>query len=243
MRLPVVLNWSGGKDAALALYTLLNDPFYVAAYEVVLLLTAANAKTKRSSLHGIPSDLLAEQAKCLGIALEMMYIPDAGDLATYEQTMQDTTKRLLTRGIKHFAFGDIHLESVRTYREEKLNPLGITVLEPIWGFDSATIMQKFFDSGLQSMIMTANSKYLDEDFVGQVLSPDLIKRFPKDVDCCGENGEYHTFCFAGPIFKVPVPFEKQAVFLYEFHYKDEEGQPQVSQFWQLPLSVVAEVAS
>lgn len=239
MKQPVVLNWSGGKDAALALYTLLNDPFYVEKYEVVLLMTAANAKTKRSSLHGISSDLLAEQAKRIGIELEMMYIPDTGNLETYENTMKETTQRMLARGIKHFAFGDIHLESVKKYREENLNPLGIKVLEPIWGFDSEAIMQKFFASGLQSMIMTANSKYLDEHFVGQVLSPDLIKKFPEEVDCCGENGEYHTFCFDGPIFKSPVPFEKQAVFLNEYHYKDEEGLPQVSKFWQLPLSVVA----
>ena len=241
MRLPVVLNWSGGKDAALALYTLLNDPEYAEKYEVVLLMTAANAKTRRSSLHGIPSDLLAEQASCIGIELEMMYIPDKGNLETYENTMKDATQRLLDKGIKHFAFGDIHLESVRKYREGNLNPLGVTVLEPIWGFDSETILQRFFDSGLQSMLMTANAKYLDESFVGQVLSPELVESFPKDVDCCGENGEYHTFCFDGPIFKSAVPFEKEPVFLYEFPYTDEEGQAQVSKFWQLPIKLKSEI--
>ncbi len=237
MKQPIVFNWSGGKDSALALFTLLTDPIYTEKYEVVMLMTAANAKTKRSSLHGIPSDLLVEQAKCIGIELMIMYIPDNGDLSTYENTMLSTTQTLLAKGIKHFAFGDIHLESVKTYRETQLHPLGITVLEPLWGFTSENILQRFFTSGLQAIIMTANAELLDQNFIGKTLSPTVAASFPKTIDCCGENGEYHTFCFDGPIFKSAVPFKKHPVFLHEYHYTDLEDRPQISRYWQLPITI------
>ncbi len=240
MKIPVILNWSGGKDAALALYVLQNDPEYHAQYDVVGLLTAANAANRRSSLHGIPSDLLEEQARLLGLPLTIMYIPDNRDLVTYESSMSSTINAFLAQGITHFAFGDIHLESVKAYREKQLQPLGATLLEPLWGNSSAVMMQRYLASGLQAMIMTANADYLPQTVVGKIITQDLVDSLPETVDLCGENGEYHSFCFAGPIFKSPVLFKQEPVFLNEYHFNDEQGNPQVSRNWQLPLMMVGQ---
>ena len=233
-KIPVILNWSGGKDAALALHTLQNSPRY-SDYQVVGLLTAANAANKRSSLHGIPNDLLELQALHIGLPIEIMYIPDKRDLATYEACMKETINAFIKLGVKHFAFGDIHLEEVKNYREKNLQPMGATVIEPLWKNTSNEIIRRFLASGLKAMIMTGNSKYLDNTYLGQLVTQALIDRLPETVDQCGENGEYHSFCFDGPIFKSPVPFIQKEIFLNTYEFKDEAGNPQVSKHWQLPL--------
>ncbi len=237
MTLPIIMNWSGGKDSALALHRLLTDPLYTDQYHVVGLLTSSNQQTKKSSLHGIPSDLLAIQAQHIGLPIDIMYVPDKRDLATYEHTLQQTIRKYIDQGIYHFAFGDIHLDSVKNYRELQINPLGAHVIEPLWRSESPAIMARYLELGFKAITMALNAKVLDATFLGQLVDQTFITSLPDHVDCCGENGEYHTFCFDGPIFKSPVPFSRAETMLIEFPYQDEDNHPQISRSWQLPLRV------
>jgi uncharacterized protein (TIGR00290 family) len=190
-----VFNWSGGKDSALALYTVLQQK----QFEVVALLTTVNEETELSSMHAIPFSLLMKQAESIGIPLYPVFLPK--NLPVYEQRMLDAAQHFKAQGVEHFIFGDIYLSDVRKYREDRLHPLGIEVVEPIWNLDSTEVMQNFLDSGIRTKIIVTDASKLDRSFIGQDIDAALIERMPEDVDICGENGEYHTFAYAGALFK------------------------------------------
>lgn len=190
-----VFNWSGGKDSALALYTVLQQK----QFEVVALLTTVNEETELSSMHAIPFSLLMKQAESIGIPLYPVFLPK--NLPVYEQRMLDAAQHFKAQGVEHFIFGDIYLSDVRKYREDRLHPLGIEVVEPIWNLDSTEVMQNFLDSGIRTKIIVTDASKLDRSFIGQDIDAALIERMPEDIDICGENGEYHTFAYAGALFK------------------------------------------
>lgn len=201
-RIKAVFNWSGGKDSALALYKVLQE----GKYEVVALLTTVNEENLRSSMHAIPISLLEEQAQSIGIPLYTVELTANGSMANYEGAMKKAIEHFSRMGVTHFIFGDIFLHDVRTYREKQLNPHGITIVEPLWGRTSAEIMDEFLGSGLQTIVVTTTADLLDKRFVGRSIDRNFIENLPKEVDVCGENGEYHTFCHAGPIFRFPVSY-------------------------------------
>lgn len=221
-KIPAVFNWSGGKDSALALYRVLQE----GVYEVVSLLTTVNRGTRRSSMHGIPVWLLRRQAGSIGLPLEVVELPTNGSTEEYETAMSGAVDRFRELGVRHFIFGDICLEEVRTYRERQLAPCGITVVEPLWGRDTKAVAEEFFASGLRTVVVTTNAVLLDERFVGREYDRDFVAELPEGVDPCGENGEFHTFCYAGGMFRIPVEFSLGKPLRRAYSVRLEDGTVQ-----------------
>lgn len=226
-KIKAVFNWSGGKDSALALYKILKEN----RYEIVSLLTTVNSDRERSTMHDIPLALLEKQAESIGLPLHIVSLPPAGGSDDYKNRMLETVGLFKKRGVTHFIFGDIFLHDVRKYREEALNPEGITVVEPLWNMTTRQVMDEFLDSGLKTIIVTTTASELGREFIGQQLTEQLISGFPENIDICGENGEYHTFCYDGPIFRKPVPFSTTEPFKREFPIKLDTGETQTFGYW------------
>ena len=146
-------------------------------------------------------------------------------MTVYEQKMLETVSRLKTEGFTHTAFGDIFLEDLRTYREEQLAKQNLKAVFPIWKRDTKELLNEFLDLGFKTIIVCANSKYFDKDFVGTIIDKDFISNLPEGVDPCGENGEFHTFCFDGPIFKNPIKFtiEEKVYREYDLPKTDDDS--------------------
>jgi uncharacterized protein (TIGR00290 family) len=195
-------NWSSGKDSALALHYLLKQGHY----DIDLLLTTVNAHYDRVSMHGLPRKVLEAQAASVGIPLEVLEVPEKPSMEQYNELMRNTVTQLRSEGYTHTGFGDIFLEDLKQYREDMLQPYGLTTLFPLWKKDTKQLIEEFLGLGFRAVIICINNSKLDASFLGQELSQELLNKFPSDVDPCGENGEYHTFCFDGPIFKAPIPF-------------------------------------
>lgn len=221
-----VFNWSGGKDSALALYKVLQQH----EFEVIALLTTVNEETELSSMHAIPFSLLMNQAESIGIPLYPVFLPK--NLPAYEQRMLDAAHHFKAQGVEHFIFGDIYLSDVRKYREDRLHPLGIEVVEPIWNLNSVEVMQNFLDSGIKTKIIVTDASKLDESFIGQDIDAALLERMPSEVDVCGENGEYHTFAYAGALFKKPVEFEIAETRKMSYDFKLDNGEEKTYHYWQ-----------
>ena len=195
-------NWSSGKDSALALYHLLKDE----RFEVSELITTVNSHYNRVSMHGLRKELLIAQTNALNIPASLIELPEMPSMEVYERKMLETVSRLKIDGFTHTAFGDIFLEDLRVYREKQIAKQQIKAIFPIWKRDTKELLTDFLDLGFKTIIVCANSKFFGEDFVGTVIGKDFIDNLPKGVDACGENGEFHTFCFDGPIFEKPIPF-------------------------------------
>lgn len=195
-------NWSSGKDSALALHYLLEQGHF----NVNRLLTTVNAHYNRVSMHGLPRKVLEAQAASVGIPLEVLEVPEKPSMEQYNELMRNTVSQLRSEGYTHTGFGDIFLEDLKQYREDMLQPYGLTTLFPLWKKDTKQLIEEFLGLGFRAVIICINNSKLDASFLGQELSQELLNKFPSGVDPCGENGEYHTFCFDGPIFKAPIPF-------------------------------------
>lgn len=223
--------WSGGKDSAMALWKLQQDQ----ALEVVALLTTGNLETQRISMHGVRLELARAQAKAIGLPLiEVLVSNDSYN--EYEQRMsaalQDAVSQL---GISGVAFGDIFLEDLRKYREEKMRTVGLDTYFPLWKSDTGMLVQEFMAAGFETILCCVSDGHLTEAFAGRIISTALIAELPEEVDPCGENGEYHSFCFNGPIFSHPVKYrtgEKVYKPLEEKYYS--ESNP-VRGFWYADL--------
>ncbi|MCR9265394.1 MAG: adenine nucleotide alpha hydrolase [Flavobacteriaceae bacterium] len=195
-------NWSSGKDSALAFHYLLKQ----GNYDIDRLLTTVNAHYDRVSMHGLPRKVLEAQAASVGIPLEVLEVPEKPSMEQYNELMRNTVTQLRSEGYTHTGFGDIFLEDLKQYREDMLQPYGLTTLFPLWKKDTKQLIEEFLGLGFRAVIICINNSKLDASFLGQELSQELLNKFPSDVDPCGENGEYHTFCFDGPIFRAPIPF-------------------------------------
>lgn len=226
-RKKAVFNWSGGKDSALALYKILQDK----NYEIISLLTIVNKETQYSSMHRIPVSLLKAQAKSIGLPIYIVNLPPKGDINDYETNMAEAVLYFKSLGVNYFVFGDIFLEDVRAYREKQLKPFNIKVVEPLWGQSSQNIMKDFLSSGLKTIIITTDAEKLGEEYIGQEINMDLLNSFPKDIDICGEKGEYHTFCYDGKIFKSPIKFSLDRAKIQNYKIKDENGIEKEFRYW------------
>lgn len=198
-----LFNWSSGKDSALALYKILQNP----EFKIEYLLTSVNQQFKRISMHGVRVELLQQQAESIGIPLEIMEIPEMPTMEVYESVMQQTLEKLKNKEISYSVFGDIFLEDLRQYREDKLATMGFEGVFPIWRIPTKELIQEFISLGFQTVVVCVNERYLDKSFVGRMIDQQFIDDLPENVDVCGENGEFHTFCFDGPIFQKPIDFE------------------------------------
>lgn len=198
-----LFNWSSGKDSALALYKIQQNP----EFKIDCLLTSVNQQFQRISMHGVRVELLEQQAKSIGIPLEIMQIPEMPTMEVYENVMQETLEKLKQKGITHSIFGDIFLEDLRKYREDKLATMGFEGVFPLWKIPTKDLIQEFISLGFKTIVVCVNEKYLDKSFVGRIIDQQFIDDLPENVDVCGENGEFHTFSFDGPIFQKPIDFE------------------------------------
>lgn len=200
----VIFNWSGGKDSSLALYTILKAQ----QYEVACLLTSIVESDQRITMHGVRVELLAAQAESIGLPLAKMQMPEMPDMETYERIMTATFTALKAKGATGSVYGDIFLDDLRKYREGQMSGLNLQAHFPLWGRSTPELIREFVDLGFKAVITCVNANILDKSFAGRIIDEDLIKDLPAHVDPCGENGEYHTFVFDGPIFKNPVSFIK-----------------------------------
>ncbi|MCK8142599.1 diphthine--ammonia ligase [Flavobacterium sp. I-SCBP12n] len=203
MKTKAVFNWSSGKDSALALYKVLQN----SEFEITCLLTSVNQEFQRISMHGVRVELLKQQAESLELPLEIMQIPEMPTMEVYENVMTETLTKLKNQGVTHSIFGDILLEDLRKYREDQLAKIGFEALFPLWQIPTTTLIQEFIALNFKTIVVCVNERYLDKSFVGRVIDQDFINDLPENVDVCGENGEFHTFTFDGPIFSKPINFE------------------------------------
>ena len=202
-REPVLFCWSGGKDSAMALHVLLQDPLI----RVVALLTTVTDGYDRISMHGVRRELLRQQAQSIGLPLHEVFIPERCENSIYEARMEAALQSHVAQGIRKVAFGDIFLEDLRAYREKNLALIGMTALFPIWKRDTRELINHFHAQGFRSIAVCVDSKVLDPSFAGRKLDRAFFGELPPHVDWCGERGEFHTFTFDGPIFREPVRFQ------------------------------------
>jgi uncharacterized protein (TIGR00290 family) len=195
-KIPVVFAWSGGKDSAYALHQLQKDE----RYEVRFLLSTINGNTGRLSMHGIREELIEAQAVAAGIPLLKVYVFEGND-SEYESQMRDTLLKAKAEGISAVAFGDIFLEDLRIYRQNQMRKVGMDCLFPIWKKDTHKLVRRFIADGFQTLICCVSDGFLDESYCGRLLDAVFLAELPAGVDPCGENGEFHSFCFNGPVFR------------------------------------------
>lgn len=203
----VVLSWSGGKDSALSLWTLRREQ----QLEPIALLTTVTAEYDRISMHGVRRELLQAQARAAGVALVEVTIPPKCPNEIYEQRMAEALASDGLAGADAFAFGDLFLEDIREYRIERLARGGHRALFPIWGRDTAKLARTFIDAGFEAQLVCVDPNQLDPSFAGRPYDEQLLADLPPGVDPCGENGEFHTFVHAGPIFEHPIAHEVGSV--------------------------------
>lgn len=200
----VALSWSGGKDSALALRALREDP----ATEPVALLTTFSEDSDRVTVHGVRRELVRAQARATGLPLVEVSLPFPCSAATYGQRMERALLSPPLDGVETMAFADLFLVDVRAYREERLASVGRRALFPLWGRDTAALAREFVEAGFEATLVSVDPSQLDPCFVGRELDRRLLADLPPGVDPCGENGEFHSFVHAGPVFDAPIPFER-----------------------------------
>jgi len=199
---PIVFCWSGGKDSALALHTLLRQN----KVRIAALLTTVTEGYDRISMHGVRRELLQRQAESLHLPLHEVFIPPQCVNSIYEARMEEALRVFFKQGIRRVAFGDIFLEDLRLYREKNLARVEMQALFPIWKRDTRELIREFHATRFRSLAVCIDSKVLDPSFAGRELDASFFADLPPAVDPCGENGEFHTFVFDGPIFSRPIGF-------------------------------------
>ena len=209
MKSKMLLSWSSGKDSAWALYRLSADP----DIEIVGLVTSFNEAFDRVAMHSVRRELVEKQADALGLPIWPVMLPWPCSNQEYEERFAAVIDRACTMGISQFAFGDLFLEDVRAYRERQLAGTGMVPIFPLWGSASDTprLANEMIAGGLQAILTCIDLKQLSREFAGRMFDATLLSDLPPQVDACGERGEFHTFCFAGPMFphRLPVAVGEQ----------------------------------
>jgi uncharacterized protein (TIGR00290 family) len=217
----VVLSWSGGKDAALALDALRGEE----SVSVTGLLTTVSAGTGRTTMHGVRPELIEAQAAALSLPVRIVELPEDPSNDEYEARMGAVHDGIADGGVARIAFGDVHLEDVRAYRESNLAGSPLDGLWPLWGRDTGELARTFVDRGFRAVVVCVDGSALDGSVVGREYDGTLLDDLPRGVDPCAENGEFHTFVVDGPGFAEPVAVERGEVVTREvhgspFHYAD-----------------------
>ena len=218
MQEKVIVSWSGGKDSTLALQEILQAN----RYKVAGFLTTVNRDFNRISIHGVQSVLLEQQANSLGFPLKKMFVPKDVDNVEYEDSLLRILRKNRNNGISSVVFGDIFLEDVRKYRERILSKSGLKSVFPLWGRNTGELAQSFVDRGFKAIVTVVDLNFLDRKFAGREFDRVFLSDLPESVDPCGENGEFHSFVYDGPIFRKKVAFAAGEVALREnqFYYCD-----------------------
>ena len=213
----MMVAWSGGKDSALALYEIRKK-----GLEISALLTTVTEKYNRISMHGVRQALLEKQSNSLGLPLEKVFIPPETSNEVYEARMTAVLDKYAQQGVTTVVFGDLFLEDIRTYRENQLSKMGMKACFPLWKKDTLELAHEFLYLGFKAIITCVDGKQLDGKFCGREYDNVFLSELPRNVDPCGENGEFHSFVYAGPIFKNEVPFTKGEIVLRDgqFYFCD-----------------------
>ena len=212
MKRKALMSWSSGKDSAWALHKLQKNP----EIDLVGLFCTVNKEFDRVAMHGVRVELLQKQAKSIGLPLVIIEIPYPCSNVEYEKIMGQFVDRAKIDNIEYFAFGDLFLEDIRNYREEKLKGSGIKPIFPIWGIPTDKLSREMISSGLRSVITCINPKQIPKEFVGREFDESFLDSLPEAIDPCGENGEFHSFAFDGPMFK-----EQIEIFVGDIVHRDD----------------------
>lgn len=228
--------WSGGKDSSFALYKILQGK----EYEVTTLFTTVNENFKRVSMHGVREELIEEQAKSIGIPLSIMYVK-LGNNEEYEEKMEAFMLEQKQKGVEYVIFGDIFLEDLREYRDNNLAKVGMKGIYPLWKMDTTQLANDFIALGFKTVLCCTNDAYLGEKEVGSLFDLNFLNNLPANVDPCGENGEFHSFCYEGPIFKTPIKIEAKEKIYRPLEIKVDSNHPVIKEsktlgFWFCELS-------
>jgi uncharacterized protein (TIGR00290 family) len=220
-RIISLLSWSGGKDSSLALHELKENKRYE-NHEVKSLITTLTKDYDRVSMHGVRRTLLLAQSEAIGIPLEEVWIQSKASNEMYQEEMAKSLTKIKNRyNISKVIFGDLFLEDIRAYREKFLQRLGMDCEFPLWRKDTYKLASLFVDSGFRAIICTVDPKKLDPKFCGREFDRQFLSEVPQGVDPCGENGEFHTFVYAGPIFSHTLRVKKgQVVQRDGFYFAD-----------------------
>ncbi|QJW92433.1 diphthine--ammonia ligase [Spirosoma taeanense] len=213
------MNWSGGKDSALALWRILQT----GQYSIEMLLTTLNAPNRRISMHGVREELLDAQAERLGIPQTKLFLPEDSSMADYQQRMGRALEPLVQSGVTAAIFGDIFLADLRVWRETQLASWGLTGVFPLWQLDSQALLNEFWAAGFATIVVSVNSQHLDASFCGRVLDQSFVNDLPPGVDPCGENGEFHTFVFQAPYFREPIAIQVGETVTKDYVFKTDTG--------------------
>ena len=198
----IVLSWSGGKDSVLALHEILQSD----KYKVEALLVNLVEETDKIVMHDVPIELVERQATQLGQSLHKIYLPTTRTNEQYLARVGEVLLSYRAQGIRRVAFGDLFLEDIRQFREKSLAAISMNGLYPIWARNTEKLARDFIESGFKAIIICVDGDVLEETFVGRLFDHDFLEELPSNIDPCGENGEFHTFVFDGPIFSHKVPF-------------------------------------
>jgi uncharacterized protein (TIGR00290 family) len=213
----ILMSWSGGKDSSLALREIRKT----GSHEVKALVTTVTEDFDRVSMHGVRRTLLHAQASSLGLPLEEVWIPKEASNEVYEARMKAVLLTHRDEGVEQVAFGDLFLQDIRSYREERLAQIGMRGLFPLWGMDTAKLATEFVEEGFKAVVCCVDPKQLGKEFCGREFDRSFLESLPRSVDPCGENGEFHTFVYAGPIFKGGIGIRKGDVVLRDgFYFAD-----------------------
>ena len=210
----VIVSWSGGKDSCLALYQILK----AGELQVAALLTTITRDYDRISMHGVRRVLLQQQAASLGIPLHEVYIGKAATNEEYESRMKEALIEYREQGVRSVVFGDLFLEDIKVYRDRFLSRLEMRGLYPVWKRDTTRFIREFMDRGFKARVTCVNAERLDSSFAGRVIDDEFLNQLPPEVDPCGENGEFHTFVFAGPCFREEIKLVTGDTVLRDGHY-------------------------
>lgn len=214
----ILVSWSGGKDSAMTLYALIREK----TYNIAALLTTVTQDYDRISMHGVRRSLLERQAVSLGFPLEIVWISKQDSCQEYESKMHQALEKYVDRGVLRVASGDIFLQDLRRYREENLSKIGMKGVFPLWERSTRELAHGFIASGFGAVVSCVDSRALSKGFAGRAFDEAFLGDLPQDVDPCGENGEFHTFVYDGPIFKKRISYSFGEMVLRDdrFYFSD-----------------------
>lgn len=215
-----MLSWSGGKDSAITLQRLLKND----QVSVERLLVSINESTSRVSMHGVRRKLIERQSEILDIPVTFLNLPENPSMDEYNSILENQMVELMKEGFTHCAFGDIFLEDLKEYRQKQLDKIGMKSLFPIWGEDTTQIAQQFVADGFKAIFVCVDKNRSISKFTGNFYSTDFLNEIPEEIDPCGENGEFHTFVFDGPIFSEPISYQKGEVIDKEYPSPGGDGK-------------------
>lgn len=230
-KIKTVLNWSSGKDAALAYHILQQGGIY----HVDCLLTTINNEHDRIVMHGVREQLLDAQAQAMGVKSRKIYLPAAPDDSTYKNAMKQTLTELKQEGISTAAFGDIFLEDLKQYREQQLATVGFDAVFPLWKQDTRKMIAILEQTGIQAMVICVNEKFLGKEFLGRTVDGSFLNDLPDGVDPCGENGEFHTYVYNAPYFKEPIAVMQGEMVYKNYTPAQNDADKWNTGFWFLDL--------